>query len=187
MPTSDLPEVAFAGRSNVGKSSLLNALVQRRGLARTSSTPGCTRQINVFDLRFADASELRVVDLPGFGYARRSKQERVQWGTLIEGYLKGREKLVMLVLLVDARRGLEEEELQLLDFMRSLRGAEFPCVCVVTKTDKLPKAEAGRAIDAAGRKAGRKALGFSAKTGDGREALWRAIRRVVVPEPAPAV
>src|SRR5215472_8857167 len=90
LPPPTAVEVAFAGRSNVGKSSLLNAMMQRRGLARTSSTPGCTRQLNIFDVRCADGLSLRFVDLPGYGWARRSKVERTQWQSMIEGYLQKR-------------------------------------------------------------------------------------------------
>jgi ribosome biogenesis GTP-binding protein YsxC/EngB len=103
-------EVAFAGRSNVGKSSLINTLVQRKGLVRTSGTPGCTRQINFFSIRARDDFALVCVDLPGYGFAKRSKGEREQWADLIEGYLKRRPTLRALVLLVDARRGLEEDD-----------------------------------------------------------------------------
>lgn len=178
MPPSELPEVAFAGRSNVGKSSLLNALTSRKGLARTSSTPGCTRQINVFDVRLGDGLRMRLVDLPGFGYAKRSKQERVQWGDLIEAYLQGG-ALSALVLLVDVRRGLQDEELQLVEFLRVIRGPDFPCLIVMTKVDKVSRSEMTKALDAAKRALGRKAIGFSATTSQGRELLWTEVRRWV--------
>ena len=90
LPAPTLVEVAFAGRSNVGKSSLLNAMMQRLGLARTSRTPGCTRQLNVFEVRCADGLAVRFVDLPGYGWARRSKSERHEWQGMIEGYLRRR-------------------------------------------------------------------------------------------------
>src|SRR5580658_4145432 len=90
LPPPTLMEVAFAGRSNVGKSSLLNAMMQRKGLARTSNTPGCTRQLNVYEVRCADGLSLRFVDLPGYGWARRSKKEKAEWQKMIEGYLQGR-------------------------------------------------------------------------------------------------
>jgi GTP-binding protein len=102
-------EVAFAGRSNVGKSSLLNSMMDRRSLARTSRTPGCTRQLNIFEVRCADGLVLRFVDLPGYGWARRSKDERMQWQKMIEGYLVTRASLRAVVLLVDVRRGVEDD------------------------------------------------------------------------------
>ena len=116
-PPPALPEVAIAGRSNVGKSSLLNSLLQRRGLARTSATPGRTRQLNFFVVneRFA------LVDLPGYGFAVGPERERLGWGPLVEGYLRGRPTLRGVVLIVDVRRGLEAEETQVLDFAAAAR------------------------------------------------------------------
>src|SRR5689334_4965511 len=107
MPPPTGVEVAFAGRSNVGKSTLLNALMERKGLARTSSTPGCTREIVTFEAKAADGALLTLVDLPGYGYAKRSKAERTAWGTMVEDYLLGRASLAGVVLLVDIRRGVE--------------------------------------------------------------------------------
>src|SRR5260221_10017991 len=121
LPAPALAEIAFAGRSNVGKSSLLNTMMQRRGLARTSGTPGCTRQLNVFEVRCADGLTLHFVDLPGYGWARRSKAERGQWQGMIEGYLRGRASLRAVVVIVDVRRGLEEEERQLVEFLQQPR------------------------------------------------------------------
>ena len=118
--------MAFAGRSNVGKSSLLNAMMQRKGLARTSSTPGCTRQLNVFEVRCADGLTLRFVDLPGYGWAQRSKAERAQWQGMIEGYLQRRAGPARGRLLVDVRRGVEDEERQLVDFLRGPRAVSGP-------------------------------------------------------------
>src|SRR5882724_8762845 len=108
-----LAAVAFAGRSNVGKSSLLSVLMGRKGLVRTGRLPGTTRQINVFSARGSDGLELLLVDLPGYGYAKRAKHERATWGPLIEGYLSNRVALRAVVLLVDIRRGVEQEEKEL--------------------------------------------------------------------------
>ena len=123
LPAPALAEVAFAGRSNVGKSSLLNAMMQRRGLARTSSTPGCTRQINVFAVTLANGLALNFVDLPGFGYAKVAKSTKSEWGPMLEGYLAERPTLRAVVLLVDVRRGLEADDRQLLDFVASIADA----------------------------------------------------------------
>lgn len=181
LPPPTLAEVAVAGRSNVGKSSLLNALLQRRSLARTSNTPGCTRQLNVFRVRAADGLALFVVDVPGYGWARRSKQERTGWQTMIEEYLARRVSLRAIVLLVDARRGPEDDERQLVDFVRrrreAARAAPIEFVWVATKLDKLGPAQRKPALQRLRQAAGAPVIGFSAVTGDGREELWRSIRR----------
>lgn len=130
LPESDLPEVAFAGRSNVGKSSLLNALTGRKALARTSKTPGRTRQINLFRLN----EKLLLVDLPGYGYARASKKDVQQWTELVELYLKGRATLKRVLLLVDARHGFKESDRNLLSLL-DVAGVSYQIV--LTKVDKL--------------------------------------------------
>jgi len=182
-PESEAPEIAFAGRSNVGKSSLLNQLLGRRNLVRTSSTPGCTRQVNVFASRLSDGWTVHLVDLPGFGFARRSREERVSWGTLIEGYLTSRRSLRMLVILVDARRGPEEEELQLIEWVQGARTIEpaLELIAVATKLDKLSRAQAAAAVANVSKAIGLPTIGFSAQTGEGRDALWRALKRVATP------
>jgi GTP-binding protein len=193
LPPPTLTEVAFAGRSNVGKSSLLNALMQRRSLARTSNTPGCTRQLNIFEVRAADGLTLRFMDLPGYGWARRSKDERAQWQAMIEGYLTTRASLRAVVLLCDVRRGVEDEERQLIDFLAQPRRVSAPkpleVILVATKIDKLGVAARKPALDGL-RKAAKASgappglattvLGFSAVTGDGRDELWRRIRTAVL-------
>ncbi|MCL2725227.1 MAG: ribosome biogenesis GTP-binding protein YihA/YsxC [Polyangiaceae bacterium] len=135
-PPGDV-EIAFAGRSNVGKSSLLNMLVSRKGLARTSRTPGCTRQINFFNVVVAGGPSLVFADLPGYGYAKVSKSESRDWKILLEGYLRDRSTLKGVVILVDARRGLEQEEIDLIDFLRVR--PELEIVVAATKLDKLPR------------------------------------------------
>ena len=139
LPAPGPPEVAIAGRSNVGKSTLLNRLAARRGLARTSKTPGRTRGIVFFDLRLgrgaAPAVErLRLVDLPGYGYAQVSRTERQSWQPLIEGYTRARSTLALFVILLDARRGIEDEERQLYEWLGTER---VPVQVVFTKVDKL--------------------------------------------------
>jgi GTP-binding protein len=174
-----IAEVAFAGRSNVGKSSLLNALLQRRALARTSSTPGRTRQINVFDVRLVNGFAVQFVDLPGYGYAKVAKSERASWGPLMEGYLTTRPTLRAVALLVDIRRGVEEDDLELIDFLKSARHAQenmpLEIIVVATKLDKLSSANQKPALMALKKQTGLAIVGFSAVTGDGREALWGRI------------
>ncbi len=173
---SDLPpptfaEVAFAGRSNVGKSSLINALLGRRKLAHTSSTPGRTRSINLFQVRLSDAV-LRFVDLPGYGYAKRSKSERRAWGPLVERFLTSRDNLRAVVVIVDIRRGVQEQDQQLLDFLEQLRLAP---ILVATKIDKLASSKRKPALARLAQRAERPVLGFSAVTSDGRDALFAAL------------
>ncbi len=168
-------EIAFAGRSNVGKSSLINALVQRKGLVRTSNTPGCTRQINFFSAKARDQVSLVLVDLPGYGFAKRAKSERSEWALLIESYLEKRSSLRALALLVDARRGLEEEEAELLAFMA--RRKDVTVILVATKLDKLPKSQAASLLAKLKKQATLPVIGFSAVDGTGWDAVWGALRK----------
>jgi GTP-binding protein len=178
LPPAQSVEVAFAGRSNVGKSTLLNLLMQRQGLARTSSTPGCTRTINFFGLRTRAGASLCFVDLPGYGFARRSKHERAEWADLAEGYLLERPSLGLVVLLVDARRGVEADDEDLLkmvaDRKRSGRPAP-PTLVVATKLDRLSLAARKPAL-AAIESAGRRVLGVSASD---RASVARLFDRIV--------
>lgn len=169
-------EVAFAGRSNVGKSSLINALAQRRKLVRTSGTPGATRGIHTFRLRLRldGEHEARIdfVDLPGYGYAQRSKSERRSWGPLMETFFREREGLRAVVVIVDARRGLQADDRELLEFLAHV--GRTPLL-VVTKIDKLSKSARAAAVRRVSEQAGRSAIAFSATEGTGREPLWRQI------------
>jgi GTP-binding protein len=169
------PEIAFAGRSNVGKSSLLNMLLARRGLARTSNTPGCTRQINFFDIKVAGGPELSFVDLPGYGYAKVSKSESREWKNLLEGYLKERATLRAVVILVDVRRGLEQEERDLVEFLETRPGLDI--LVVATKLDKLPRNAQKPGLARLRKASGIDVLGTSAETGAGREELWDRVLR----------
>lgn len=170
-PAAELPEFAFAGRSNVGKSSLINTLVNRKKLVKTSSTPGKTRLINFF--RVNDA--LMFVDLPGYGYARVSEDERRTWRPMIEQYLSARENLKAVVVILDIRRTAGAEDAQLLGW---LDRHEIPAVLVVTKADKLSKTAQKKQLqiiadtlpaDPAD------LLVFSTKSRQGWDALWNAI------------
>lgn len=164
-------EVAFAGRSNVGKSSLLNSLMERRTLVRTSKTPGATRTVNVFEARLVSGTTLSLADLPGYGYANRSKSERKAWGTMLEGYLKDRVELRALVVLIDVRRGANEDDRSLIAFAQTLRRA-LPVVVCATKIDKVPRSRRVPEVAALGRALGVTVVGYSAVTHDGRDALW---------------
>jgi GTP-binding protein len=180
LPPPALAEIAFAGRSNVGKSSLLNALVGRKNLVRTGSTPGTTRQLNLFHVRAADGLETVLVDLPGYGFAKRAKQEKSRWGALIEGYLSKRVTLRAVVLLVDVRRGAEREEKDLVEYVESTHAKavrpKIPVVIVATKIDKIPRAQRKPALVRISADLGCRVLGFSAETGEGRDELWTVLR-----------
>ncbi|MEO8875008.1 MAG: ribosome biogenesis GTP-binding protein YihA/YsxC, partial [Polyangiaceae bacterium] len=180
LPAPTRPEIAFCGRSNVGKSSLLNMLVSRKNLVRTSRTPGCTRQINLFDVDVVGKTKWNVcfVDLPGYGYAARSRDERSQWQKMVEGYFSERASWRGVVLLMDVRRGLEDEEEELAEYLESLpRDPTDPLqiMVVATKLDRLARNEQKPALDKFEKRlrtsglqslAGR-VLGSSAETGEG--------------------
>ena len=137
LPDSDLPEVCFAGRSNVGKSSLINALTNQKGLARASNTPGRTRELNYFDA----SDRLFLVDLPGYGYARASKTDIAKWTKLTRAFLRGRQPLRRVFVLVDSRHGLKDSDLELFEMLDE---AAVTYQVVLTKTDKLKKGELDR-------------------------------------------
>lgn len=141
LPPTKLPEVAFAGRSNVGKSSLLNALTNRNRLARVSNTPGRTREINLFDL----GHRLTLADLPGYGFARVSKAMSADWRRLIESYLRGRPQLRRVCLLIDARHGANDNDRTMMEILDEA-AASF--LVVLTKTDKLKPSEVAEAVNA---------------------------------------
>jgi GTP-binding protein len=178
-PPPGLPEVAFSGRSNVGKSSLINALVRRKALARVSGTPGKTREINFFDVN----GTFVLADLPGYGFARVSKTQRAAWRPLIESYLGQSRELRGVVQLLDARHDPSTDDLTMLDFLAEL-GA--PTIAVLTKVDKLRARELPERIAAIARATGldeEQLIPFSAQTGQGRDELADAIVRLVS-EPA---
>ncbi|WP_275976884.1 ribosome biogenesis GTP-binding protein YihA/YsxC [Polyangium aurulentum] len=188
LPAPAMAEIAFAGRSNVGKSSLINALVERKNLVRSGATPGVTRQINLFEARARDGAVFHLVDLPGYGFAKRSKAETASWKDLIEGYMRTRVTLAAVVLLVDARRGVEQDDLDLVQFVEEARDATrrpVQIVVVATKVDKVGSSSRQAALAAIGRQVGRKVVGFSAVTGEGRTELWTLLRRATLGEGAP--
>ncbi|HRE90914.1 MAG TPA: ribosome biogenesis GTP-binding protein YihA/YsxC [Myxococcota bacterium] len=170
-PSSQLPEVAVCGRSNVGKSSLLNTLCNRRQLARVSTTPGRTRLINFFDVQ----GRVMLVDLPGYGFARGDKKEVERWGETIQGYLADRPQLCLSLILFDARRLPEQEEEELLLWFKQ---AGRPTLAVMTKSDKVGRSEVlGRRRKAAEILGlpSRDVLPFSSLDQSGKDELWSAI------------
>ena len=174
-PQNDLPEVAFAGRSNVGKSSLLNKLVRRRAFARVSNTPGRTREINFFKVN----DQFVLADLPGYGYARISKERKAEWRPLIEGYLRRSTALRGVVQLLDVRHDPTGDDRQMLDFLAEL---ETPTVVVLTKIDKLKPRAAAERVEAIGKSLQLdvdQMIPFSAETGAGRDELAAALVSLV--------
>jgi GTP-binding protein len=167
-PADGLAEVAFAGRSNVGKSTLINCLLERKNLAHTSSKPGRTRTINFYRVN----NLYMFADLPGYGWARVSKNERQSWKQMVEGYLKGRKELRAVVMIVDLRRGVETEEQELFAW---LEHKAIPAIIVGTKADKLKfnaRKTATRSLAHALVISEDDVLIFSGRTKQGRDALW---------------
>jgi GTP-binding protein len=167
--TGGLPEIAFLGRSNVGKSSLINSLLLRKALARTSNTPGRTQSINFFLIN----DSFYFADLPGYGYAKVSKTMRSDWGRMAEEYLADRDELALCVQLIDSRHEPSPLDIQLNDW---LIHHEKPHLIVATKADKMSRNDLRRSIAAAEQKLpGAKILSFSAVTGKGRDEIWAEI------------
>jgi GTP-binding protein len=174
-PPAELPEVAFVGRSNVGKSSLINVLAGRKALVRTSSTPGRTQLINFFDIN----GILTLVDLPGYGYAKAPPDVRKQWGPMIETYLAQRENLKTVVLILDIRRIPSDGDLDMLGWLERYN---IPPIIVLTKCDKLSKSERAKQtalISAAISRDKDMMLPFSALSKDGRDGIWSEILRML--------
>jgi GTP-binding protein len=175
---SDLPEIAFIGRSNVGKSSLINSLLQRKGLAKVSRTPGKTRLVNLFRITSDDPGLARfiVVDLPGYGYAKVSKALRAQWAPLIEQYLGGSEQLCTVVVLVESRV-LSEQDRETIAWLLSVGR---PPIVVATKVDKLKMSERIGALrrlqEGLGLIESDAVIPYSSVTGEGRERLWAVLK-----------
>jgi GTP-binding protein len=177
-PEGDLPEIAFAGRSNVGKSSLINVLVNRKNLVRTSSTPGRTQLINFFNVN----GTFTLVDLPGYGFARVPLAVKKEWGPMMETYFAKRANLRGVVLILDVRRTPVAEDTQMLQWFRAY---DIPALLVVTKCDKVSRNERGKQADVIAR-----ALGvvkddlcfFSALSKDGTAEIWERIERLLSPE-----
>lgn len=176
LPKESLPEVAFAGRSNVGKSSLINCLLNRKKLAKTSATPGKTRQLNYYRIN----GKFYFVDLPGYGFAKVSKNERQQWQHLIESYIESSPHLCGVVSIIDSRIGPTELDLQLMAWLHSLR---VPNLLVATKADKVSKSKLHQML--AKNKSAletfltESVIPFSAIHGTGKKQLWHAITTLI--------
>ena len=170
-PPESLPEIAFAGRSNVGKSSLINVLVNRKHLVKTSSTPGRTQLVNFFDIN----DYFTFVDLPGYGYARVPASVKKKWGPMIETYLSGRKTLKGVVVILDIRRTPREEEHNLITWLAHY---SIATILVLTKADKLSKTKQDKQRAAVARSLAldsSELILFSAKSRKGREEVWQAI------------
>jgi GTP-binding protein len=172
-PRDQRPEIAFCGRSNIGKSSLLNALTNARGLARTSSSPGRTQTINFFLID----ERLYFVDLPGYGYAKVPKVVKAQWGTMIEDYLQNRHPLKLTLMLVDSRMAPTELDLTM---KRWLDHRQIPNAVVLTKTDKISRNQLNQALRTSAETLNTKEIiPFSAVTGFGKDAILTKIRAAI--------
>jgi GTP-binding protein len=174
-PDSVLPEVAFAGRSNVGKSSLLNRLIHRKKFARVSNTPGRTREVNFFKVN----DKFILVDLPGYGYARISKEKRAEWKPLIENFLRSSMQLRGIVHLLDSRHDPTDDDRGMLEFLAEI---EIPTIIVLTKIDKLRPSERKKRIADISANMGLEedqVIPFSAESGEGRNELAEAINALI--------
>ncbi len=173
-PTNNLMEIAFVGKSNVGKSSLINAMINRKSLARTSKEPGKTRTINFYNIE----ESLNFVDLPGYGYAKISKSEREKWGAIIEEYLQNRKQLKAICLLIDIRHEVQKNDLQMYEWLKYYG---YNIILVCTKKDKIKPSQVQKHTAQI-----RKGLGmatsdtiipFSAENGEGKKELWAVIEK----------
>jgi GTP-binding protein len=180
-PPATLPEIAFVGRSNVGKSSLINTLVGRKKLAKTSNTPGRTQLINFFTIN----EKMSFVDLPGYGFAKVSQSVKKDWGDMIESYLRERQCLALVILILDIRRDPSEDDLSLRDWLEHYR---IPYLYVLTKTDKLSNNQTiarQRAIERTLHvSAGKKPILFSAITQKGKSDIWEFLKNHLSSLPA---
>lgn len=174
-PEPVLPEIAFAGKSNVGKSSLINCLINRKALARTSSQPGKTQTINFYNIQ----QKINFVDLPGYGYAKVSKTEREKWGKLIEGYLSNRENLRQVILLVDIRHEVGTNDKMMYDWITHFHDN---VIVVATKADKINRSQLQKHVamlrKGLGLKQGDVLIPFSATTKQGKEEIWQSLDEI---------
>ena len=172
-PETELPEFALAGRSNVGKSSFINKLLNRKGLARISSKPGKTQTLNFYLIN----EILHFVDVPGYGYAKVSKTERAAWGKMIETYFTTREQLKACLLIVDLRHPPTEDDVLMYDFLKHY---DIPCIIIATKADKIPKGKWQKHLkvtkETLDLEKGDHIIVFSSETGEGKDQAWSTIQ-----------
>lgn len=173
-PSESIPEFALAGRSNVGKSSFINKMINRKALARTSSKPGKTQTLNFYIIN----DILHFVDVPGYGYAKVSKSERAAWGKMIETYFTSREQLKAAILIVDLRHPPTKDDVAMYEFLKYY---DLPCIVIATKADKIPKGKWQKHL-----KVTRETLGmdkeddlllFSSETGEGKDKVWAVLKK----------
>lgn len=179
IPANTLPEIAFAGKSNVGKSSLINALLNRKSLARTSAKPGKTQTINFYNINEA----MYLVDLPGYGYAKVSEQEKIQWGKLIERYLNGSKQLKAVFLLIDIRHDPSANDKMMYDWIID---QGFEPIIIATKLDKLKRSQIQKHVkmvkEGLNLLPGTKVIPFSSETKQGRDELWEFVETELLAE-----
>ncbi|WP_188453489.1 ribosome biogenesis GTP-binding protein YihA/YsxC [Virgibacillus oceani] len=175
-PSDQLPEIALAGRSNVGKSSFINKLINRKNLARTSSKPGKTQTLNFYKIN----EMFYFVDVPGYGYAKVSKKEREKWGGMMEEYFETRDTLKAVLLITDIRHEPTKDDIQMYDFLKHF---ELPVVVIATKLDKIPKGKRDRHLKRTKEtlqiEKGDILIPFSAESGEGKDEAWRVLRNQI--------
>lgn len=173
-PSTGLPEIALAGRSNVGKSSFINRMINRKGLARTSGKPGKTQTLNFYIIE----EQFYFVDVPGYGYAKVSKTERAKWGQMLETYLTQRDTLKAVLSVVDLRHAPSSEDVQMYEFLKYY---ELPVIVVATKADKIPRGKWNKHIkivkDTLNFDENDEFIMFSSETGEGKEEAWQVIEK----------
>ena len=179
LPDNQLPEIAFAGKSNVGKSSLINALMNRKSYARTSATPGKTQTINFYNIN----EEMYLVDLPGYGYAKVSEQEKIKWGQLIERYLHGSKQLKAVFLLIDIRHAPSANDKMMYHWIVEMG---FHPIIIATKLDKIKRSQIQKQIKIVKQGLdlvpGTMVIPFSAETKQGRDEIWELVENEFLPE-----
>lgn len=175
-PTTNLPEIALAGRSNVGKSSFINKMIGRKGLVRTSAKPGKTRTLNFYTIN----DSFYFVDVPGYGYAKVSKSEREKWGNMMEEYFQTRQALRLVVLIIDSRHDPTRDDLQMVEYLHYLK---IPILIIATKFDKVKQSQRAKQLKATQKLFSAyddvTIIPFSAETGENKEKVWAVMKSYV--------